>query len=204
MRRIGFAVVALAAFFPAQAKADTLPLVDGVPATYTPGQSFTFTLRVPAMPDLTSYNLDITFDTSIANPPLVAFPTVATPSNTGEGYVFTSNANFNYTFDTPLGSSTRTLTISDFNSAVTTVKGTNDLLGTVTVSPGSNFTGDINISFNPDFQYNFREGQRYNAPDTITVRQGNGSAAPAPPGILLLALGGLLVAVRTRLARKPA
>jgi hypothetical protein len=201
MRRMAFAVVVLVGCWNAPARAETLPLIEGVPATYSPGQSFTFDVRVPFLPDLTSYNLQILFGAQTNDPALLAFPTVADPVPAGR-YVFTSNENFSFSFDAPPGASEVSLTLSDFNSSVVARPGINDTIARITVLPDANFTGPIQISFAPDFQYNFREGPRYSAPEPIIVQQadpGAGNPVPAPPAALLFAAGVGLLAVRARI-----
>lgn len=204
MRWMAFAVaVVLVGCWSTPAQAETLPLVEGMPGTYTPGQSFTFDLRVPLLPDLTSYNLQLLFGTQVTDPSLLAFPTVASPPPVGR-YVFTSNANFEFTYESFPGTSEVSLTFSDFNSPIVARPGINDTLVRITVIPGADLTGPIKIEFFPDFQYNFREGPRYNPPEPIVIEQatGGGNPVPTPPSAMLFAAGIVLLAARG--ARRPA
>jgi hypothetical protein len=208
MRRIAFAVVALA-FCASPARAETMLLVEGVPATYTPGQDFTFTVRVPAIPGLTAYQVNIEFSTDFDTPPLLAFATKADAGTTPHSYVFTSNSRFGYSFNNPVGGEVATLTFADPftgspNPSQNTVKGQNDTLATVTVKPFAELTGPITLSFTTDFQYNRSEAPVYQALEPIVIEQGSGTPdpVPAPPGAVLLGAGLLLVGARARFRRQ--
>ena len=76
MKRMALAVVVLAGLS-APARAETLPLIEGLPAAYTPGEQFTFTVRVPELIGLIGYRLDLVLTTG-ANSQLLAFPTFPT------------------------------------------------------------------------------------------------------------------------------
>ena len=205
MRRMAFAVVALVGWCATPACADTLPLIEGLPGTYVPGQQFTFTLRVPELPDFTGYSLELVFVTDVTDPALLAFPTVAP----ADRYVFTTSANFSFQFSAPPGRQEVRLTISDNVPfpGVFTNPGENDTLATITVVPGAALTGPIRLSvgFNTRFDYH-TEGTSYDPPENIQpIEQGTASEnnpVPAPPGVVLLGLGALLLGARARLRGK--
>jgi hypothetical protein len=204
---MALAVVATIGCWAAPARADTLPLVEGLPATYTPGESFTFTLRVPELPDLTSYRLELVFSTTPTNPALVAFPTVAP----GASYVFPTSENFGFQFDAPTGAQEVRLTLTDsiVPDSVIATPGQNDALATITVSPGAGLTGPITLSIgeNTRFDYNAELGAYEPPTDIPPIRpasSGGGNPVPAPPGVVLLVIGGLLLGARARFARRAA
>jgi hypothetical protein len=202
MIRMAFAVVAVVGLCEASARADTLPMFEGVPETYTPGQTFTFQVTVPQLIDLSKYVLELDFGTTTPNPPLFVF---STPASTATGqYVFPSNAGYQSTFTLVQDSSVAALTFSDSTATpVITVPGANDTIATITVLPGADLTGPITISIGGAtlFDYDTEFGQPP-PPDTITIEQsssgGSGSPVPAPSGAVLLGIGGLLLGVRSR------
>jgi hypothetical protein len=202
---MALAVVALVGCWSAPARADTLPLIEGLPAQYIPGQPFSFILRVPELPDFTSYSLELVFQTAVTNPALIAFPTVAPPDR----YVFPTSANFGFQFNTPPGAQEVRLTISDdigLPGVIATPP--NDTLATITVSPGASLTGPITLSIGlgTQFEYN-TELMTYEPPAPIPIAQGvppDNSPVPAPPAVVLLGLGALLLGVRARFARRAA
>jgi hypothetical protein len=205
MRRIAFAVVALVGFC-TPVQAETLPLIDGVPTTYTPGQPFTFTLHVPSLPDFSSYTLELVFSTTVIDPALLAFPIVAPVGS----YVFPTNANFAFQFDAPPGAQEVRLTLSDSVPplGVITVPGANDALATITVVPNAALTGPITLSVgsNTQFLYNM-EANSYDPPGPIVIAQAeppSGNPVPAPPGVALLGVGAMLLGLRARFARRAA
>src|SRR4051812_42873905 len=96
MRRIAFAVAVALACCCSSARADTQPLIDGlpriagVPETYTPGTPFTFEVRVPRLADFTSYSVELIFSTPETPDPLLTASATAAASH----YPFTGTANF--------------------------------------------------------------------------------------------------------------
>ncbi len=196
MRRMAFAVAALLGCFATPARADTLPLIEGLPGGYLPGQPFTFTLRVPFLPEFRSYTLELVFTTEV-DPALVAFPTVAPTGS----YVFPTSANFGFQFEAPPGFQEVRLTIFDSIApdSVTAVPGQNDMLATITVSPGESLSGPIRLSIGPNTVFDYLTEINYPPPENAVIEQ-----APAPPGVALLALGGFLVVARTWFGRRAA
>jgi hypothetical protein len=206
MRKLAFAVAVLVGCC-APARADTLPLVEGLPATYTPGQAFTFTLRVPQLADFTNYTLELVFSTAVSDPDLLAGPAVAP----ADRYVFPSSANFGFQYDAPPGAQEVRLTISDSIApdGVLTLPGQNDTLATITVTPGATLTGPITLSIgsNTSFGYNSEGGFIDPPADIPPIEQaspGGNNPVPAPPGAVLLGIGGLLFAARSYCSRPKA
>ena len=198
MKRTAFAVVAVVACWTSPARAETLPLIENLPATYTPGETFTFQLRVPELVDFTGYSLQLVFSTDVLNPNLFAFGTAATSN-----YPFPSSAGFQSTLSTIQDGNQVILTIADSTDpGVTVTPGGNDMLATITVTPGADLTGPIRLSIGPDavFFYN-TELNSYEAPTDIPpIEQGAPPApVPAPAGVVLLGFGALLLGLRARL-----
>jgi hypothetical protein len=160
---------------------------------------------VPQLPSFSSYNLRLLFDTTVTDPALMSFPAVASPAPSGR-YVFPSHAGFGFSFDAPLGATNVSLTLSDSTASPvpTTVSGVNDTIAQITVVPGAALTGPITISVDPSstFNYNNTAGPKYDPPPPIVVQQaGTSNPVPTPPGVVLLAIGGLLLGVRSGLRR---
>jgi hypothetical protein len=203
MRRMAFAVGFVIACGATPARADTLPIIDNLPSTYTPGQSFQFQISLPELTQFTSYSLGLVFNTDTDNPALSASATAATSN-----YPFPSSAGFTATPGGGGPNSTQvTLTLSDSIPfpGVTVTPGTNDQLATVTVTPDASLTGEIDLSIDPNslFFYN-TEDFNYSMPTNIPpIEQtmGGGSPVPAPASAVLLGIGGLVFGVRVRLRR---
>lgn len=201
MTRNALAALALVLSATAPARADTLPLLEGVPGTYSPGTAFTFTVRVPALLDLSSYSLDLVFGTEVTDPPLFAQASAALTTADGGRYVFPSNAGFQSTLTTFDGGTEILLTLADSGPLTNTTPGANDTLALITVTPGATFTGPITISLGADtlFGANFEDGTPPGF-EPFTVQQAGGGGdpnpVPAPPSVALFALGALALGVR--------
>lgn len=199
MRRLAFAVVALAACS-VPARADTLPLITDLPATYTPGEAFTFKVSVPTLFDFTNYTLQLVFTTDPINPPLFASASAA-----ASNYVYPSSAGFQSTLSTVLDSNEVILTLSDSTTpGVEVVPGTNDQIATVTVTPGLSLTGPIRLSIGVDslFDYNKENGEVPLLTGIPPIEQSTPPGpVPAPAGAVLLGSGLLLLGLRARLRR---
>lgn len=203
MIRMAFALAALVGCCNGLARAETLPLYEGLPNAYTPGTAFTFTVRVPRLNDFVGYSVDLIFSTDVPDPPLFvsARPVAA---GLGERYVFPSNANFQSGSTLIQGSPEVLLTFRDSTgSPVTSVPGANDTLAVVTVRPGADLTGPIVISLGAETTFDANaETTNVPPPDVVIIPQADGpSAVPAPPGVVLAGLGALLLAARKRVAR---
>ena len=193
--------------FCAPVRAEALPLIEGLPATYTPGEQFSFTLRVPELPDLTDYTLELVFSADGLHPSLIAFPTVAPPGS----YVFPSSANFQFVLSTVLDSNEVRLTLADSIGppGVLTTPGQNDTLGDDHGRPRRR----------PDRADHAFDRERH----AVQLRHGGGcvrdaaargdragrargrqSGPRAPPGVALLGIGGLVLGLRGRVLRRTA
>jgi hypothetical protein len=202
MTRTVLALAALAAGANS-ARAETLPLFGGVPATYIPGTPFQFTVKVPVLTDFTAFNVDLIFATDLPDPPLFV-SSAATPVAPGGQYAFPSNATFQSGSSLFGGSPNVTHTFTDTTGApVVTTTGVNDVLAIVTVSPGATLTGPITISLGANSTFDANAETQYPDPETITIEQANVPSAPvpAPAGAVLISIGGLLLGARKRFAR---
>jgi hypothetical protein len=191
----------LAAATTQTARADTVPQLLNVPASYTPGNPFTFEVIAPGGENgFSAFNLDMTFSTNNVNPDL----TLSASSATSQ-YVFSGYSTTGFT-----SSSTSTsLTASDSltnpgTDMITTQTGVNDVLAVVTVSPGTSFTGPITVSFAGDTSVTyFTEG--FDFPQgPVTIVQGAEVAAPVPTPAawISMTIGGLILAARRQMQRK--
>lgn len=204
MTRTVFALAALLGCCTAPARADTLPLFDGIPGSYTPGTAFTFAVRVPQLTDFTGFNVELVFGTDVQNPPLFV-SAVAPAVAPGGRYVFPSRNTFQSGSQLVVDSPDVTLTFRDSTgSPVVTQPGTADTLALVTVRPGAGLTGPITLSLGAETNFvSNLEDANDGPPQTVVIPQADSgpNPVPAPAGALLLGLGGLLLGARNRLAR---
>jgi hypothetical protein len=201
MIRMPFAVaVTFAALTAGTSRADTIPLFSDVPAAYIPGTPFTFQIIVPEINGLSNFNVNLIFDTGVTSPDITA---TAAPSPSE--YVFSSSSGFSSDPFTGPGPNEVSVQFADsiLPNTVSTVTGVNDVLGVVTVYPGSDLTGPITVSFDPSTFVNyFSEG--FDTPQNpVTIDQGTPPPAsvPSPAGWLSMAIGTLILAGRERLKR---
>jgi hypothetical protein len=196
MRRITFAVAMLAGLA-GSARADGIPQIDGLPPnpTYTPGIPFSFEVRAPGLPDFSGFNVQLLFEASVPDPDLSAV--AVEPSSQ---YPFPSGAFSSGGLPPDPGGDTYTLMFSGGGPSVFTTAGVNDLLAIVTVTPGADLTGEIDISFGNQtvLSYN-QEGGTFPLPGTLTVEQAE--PVPAPAGIILAGIGGVLLSCKRWLSR---
>ncbi|AWM39198.1 hypothetical protein GobsT_25140 [Gemmata obscuriglobus] len=204
MTRIVIALVVLLGSGVASARAETLPLLEGVPATYTPGTSFQFTVRVPVLTDFTEFGVELVFSTDLVNPPLtvVAEPVAVAPNGP---YVFPSNTTFQSIGGGSQGLPETVLRFSDSTAApVVAVPGVNDTLALITVTTGANLTGPITLSIGAQTAFSANPETNYPNPTAVIITQADGpvtNPVPAPAGATLLGLGGLILWARNRFAR---
>lgn len=198
MFRMPFAVtVILVGFTAGSSRADVIPLFSDVPATYVPGTSFTFLVTVPEVNGLSNYNVDLIFDAAVNSPNL----TVSAAPSPNE-YVFPTSSGFSTSSFTGPGPNEVSVQFSDsiLPNYVTTVTGVNDVLGVITVNPGSDLTGPITVSFDPSTFVNyFSEGN--DTPDnSVTIDQGTAPPAPVPTPAawMSMAIGALVLLGRER------
>lgn len=199
MRRLAFPLIILVGSTATPARADTLPLIEGVPGTYTPGQAFTFQVEVPHLSNFSQYVVALVFGTTIPNPPLFVYSTAAPPAPLGR-YVFSSNAGYQSTATLVMDSPDITLTFADSTATpVVTQLGLNDTLATVTVIPEAGLTGPITISIGNATQLTGEQtgDGGVSTPGPFVV-QPVGNSVPSPPGVVLVGIGGVFLGVRSR------
>lgn len=117
---------------------------------YVPGQPNYFVLRLPAVTNLGSYNVELllTSPTGVAGTDFY-FDAVATHS-ISPGYVFPNASNF-FTAANTLSGNRHSLTISDFALAGTDiVPGVNDGIATVVFKTSPGFNGALSLALGQD------------------------------------------------------
>jgi hypothetical protein len=175
-------------------------MIENLPATYTPGQAFSFQVTLPALTNFTQYSLQLLFGTDVTNPSLTASGAAAST-----GYPFAGSTNFSSVLGATPDPTQVLLTISDSAPAslpfgATTTSGTP--LATITVTTGADLTGPINLSIGSDtfFNYNAETGSYPPPTDIPPINQGVAPPAPvpAPAAAILFGLGGLVLVARRR------
>jgi hypothetical protein len=178
------------------ARADTLPLILDQPPEYIPGgPTVSFTLHAPALDAFTSFHIELLFQTDNDPPDL----TVGAIRPGDSAYPFGASGNFSGTPGSPEANTVRFI-IDGSGDAVQTFAGLNDLLATITITPGPTLTGAILVSVDPNtvrFAH-FSESGSDNPPDPFLINQGSPAAVPAPPAWLLMGIGGLGLATFRR------
>jgi hypothetical protein len=141
---------------PDSAVAGKLRIVD-LPATYTPGGSFSFNVELGGVSGLNSYdiNLLMSAESGVAGADFFFSGAVRAPDSS---YVFGSGASAGFFLAIPsTDGANATLNLSDFLddpfASVTTVDGVNDLVATITVGTTGN-VGNLMIGFDPVFPAN--------------------------------------------------
>ncbi|MEM8946698.1 MAG: hypothetical protein AAGD11_16105 [Planctomycetota bacterium] len=124
--------------------------LQGLPAAYVPGATFTAEVGLPPIINLGAYNVDIilTSDTGQAGTDFFfdLGATVPAPA----GYVFPTTANFlgAVNIDSPLQ---HRITLSDFDfDGVNVEASINDLLAVFAIGTSNDFQGDLTIAFSTD------------------------------------------------------
>jgi hypothetical protein len=180
-------------------RADTLPLV-GVPSTYTPGQNFSFDVFAPGLVGLTDYTLQFTVNAGLApNAPELS----VAPAAAGANYPFPTDANFYTDQNTVANEIFVTVADATAGSGINTVLGVNDRLATIAVSPGVNLSGPITITFTLN-QFTTARDVSFDLPAPIVINQNTEpppASVPAPPAVVLAAIGALCLAGRARWRR---
>jgi hypothetical protein len=192
MTRTTFAVAVLCGLWGAPARADTLPMLDDVPGSDTPGTPFTFNITLPLLTDFTGYTVELGFTASSQG--LTPSATPASPYPFGSTAGFTSSVEAN-------GSEVHMFFSDATSPGVVTSPG--DTLASVTVQTDPSLRGPITLEIGPatDVQHNM-EDPNYRAPEALTIAQGEPvQGVPAPAGVMLVGIGGLVLAARRRLAR---
>ena len=144
------AVLTVLAAVAAPARADSI-FFDGLPAAFVPGEAFTFTVGLPPITDLGSYDIDVVLTGDGVAGTDFAFNLAATePVALVDGYVFPSNTNFFDAVNTPAANEQR-LTVTDFDfGGADVVTGVNDRTASVVVDVAPGFTGLLSLSIDAD------------------------------------------------------
>lgn len=199
MTRIAL-VVASFVFADGSSRADVLPLV-GVPSSYTAGQDFSFDVFAPGLVGLTDYTLQFTVTAGLApNAPDLT----VTPAPAGSGYPFPDTSGFSSAQSTSSNQIFVSVADSTASAGVNTQLGLNDRLATIAVSPGVNLSGPITITFTLN-EFTTARDVNFDLPAPIVIPQDDGTVnpqpVPAPPGAVLLGIGGLCLLGRARFRR---
>jgi hypothetical protein len=123
----------------------SLQLIEGLPGSYIPGQPVVFDVRLPAISNLGSYNMDLVLEGTTGTAGVDYFFDVAATLPAAASYVFPSSANF---FDAVnVDSPTRhRLTLTDFDVAgVHVVADQNDRVATIVVRTSIGFNGPLSL-----------------------------------------------------------
>jgi hypothetical protein len=122
-----------------------IQLIEGLPSSYTPGQPVAFDVRLPAITELGSYNIDLVLESTSGTAGVDFFFDVAATAPTVTNYIFPSAVNFfdAVNIDSP---SQHRITLTDFDVAgVNVIPGANDRVATVVFQTTSNFDGPLSV-----------------------------------------------------------
>lgn len=203
MRNTLLALLAAAATA-APGRADVLPIVVGMPASYLPNPAFfEFELRAPGLNAFTAFNLDLLVSTPSPDPDTRMTVTVSRPADAG--YVFGAAGTFT-TGQTPANGSTEfivNIAGSVGQPGVATTAGANEVLAIVRVAPGVGLNEPITFQFDAGtylFEALSETGQPLQPPDPATVlpEPPTRGAVPGPAGAALLGVGGVVLALKRR------
>lgn len=201
MKRFALAAAALVLFGVGSGRAETLPLLV-IPTTYTPGVPVSFEIFAPGLNGLTSYQLDFTVTAGVPTDLPVSGVSASPPTGLS-GYPFPDTTQFALAGD--VTGNVRTVTITDGTSgaAVNTTAG-RDHLATVLITPRPGFTGPITVEF-VNAEFDTSRDLTVDLPPAFTISPDTAppiATVPAPPGVVLLGLGGIgLLAGRRLFAR---
>ncbi len=145
MLRYLFSAILLVEFFPQLAPGAAIQLIDGLPSSYPPGQPVMFDVRLPAISNLGSYNIDLVLESSVGSAGVDFFFDLAATMPAAASHVFPSSANFFDAVNTD--SSTRhRITVTDFDFAgVNVLPGTNDRVATVVFRTAPTFNQPLQL-----------------------------------------------------------
>ena len=127
-----------------------IQLITGAPSTYQPGQPVEFDVRLPAVSNLGSYNVDLVLESAMGTAGVDFFFDVSATIPASANYVLSSSANF---FDAAnVDSPTRhRFTLTDFDFAgVDVVAGINDQVAHVVINTTPTFAGQLSIFVDAD------------------------------------------------------
>lgn len=201
MNRLVLALATLATAA-APSRADTLPLIVGLPTEYTAGTPFTFELRAPGLVDFSAYSLELLFQTESNSSATLSVSATrgVTPDYAFPLGSFQSNATLEN------GGTLHRLAISDTGPSVNTTANVNDLLALVTVSPSSAFTGSIQLSVDGGslvFLINTEVTPEVVPPENIPLITPSApptNGVPTPATWVTMSLGLAILGLRRRVA----
>jgi hypothetical protein len=123
----------------------TIQLIQGLPTSYIPGQSIAFDVRVPAISNLGSYNIDLVLEGSVAGAGTDYFFSTALTTPASTNYVFASSANFVAAAN--IDSPTRhRITLTDFDLVGTNVvPSVNDRVARVVLQTVPSYRGQLDL-----------------------------------------------------------
>lgn len=214
MRTIALALATLA-LTTAPVRADTIPQffgLDGAP--YPPGEyklntPFTFELRAPGLAAFTDFSLELLVETDGVDPGTQLVPLTVLVERPPT-YAFGSTGTFTESQSSTPGNSQLVVSIGGASggAGVTTVAGANDAVARLTVTPTGGYGGEIRFTINgATFNALSESGGPIQPPDPVSVfLEDPGtpptSPVPGPGGVVLMGLGGVLLAARGRALRR--
>jgi|GEM_PF-2190832 len=203
---IALAVLILTSFL-APLRADTQLLVSGFPTEYNPGSSFSFDVKfggIPGPGQILTYSIAMNFS---AGDPSQLLVEVNKPGDLST-FVFGTSDSILLSAS-GLGVSDLAFTFSGSQlllpgdpppQPADVVVGQNDILGTITVTPGLGFTGPITLLLNRQVSSFDTGGEAisFTVPGAATAQQGEVAATPvpAPAAWMLMSMGLAVLAVR--------
>jgi hypothetical protein len=120
-------------------------LISGLPSSYSPGQPTAFDVRLPAIDNLGSYNIDLVLESTSGTAGIDFFFDLAATEPAAANYVFPMSSSF---FDAiHVDSAMRhRLTLSDFDVlGANVVAGQNDRVATVVLRTAAGFNGPLRL-----------------------------------------------------------
>ena len=183
-----------------------IQLIVGLPSSYTPGQPTTFDVRLPAINDLGSFNIDLVLASDNGTAGIDFYFDVAATFPASTNYVFPSSANF--VDATNVDSAIRhRLTLTDFDfTGANVAPGTNDRVANVVFQTAPNFAG--RLSFLVDAAALILDTPNFEptpVPDFNAIQAGVAEALPivlqpvpepSTISLLVLAVGGICLRLR--------
>lgn len=181
--------------------------INGLNGNYTPGDSLSFEVSLPAIANIGSYNIDLVLTGSTGMAGTDFFFDVAATDAASSNYIFASTANYfdAVNIDSPL---VHRLTLSDLDlSGVDVVAGINDQVATVVIGTSASFLGDLSLVVDsaglildtPDATPTPVQG--FDAIVSDTDAAGDTTLVPVPEptsGLLLVLMSSIAMAWRKR------
>jgi hypothetical protein len=203
MSRLVLALAALVTATAVPARADTLPLIVGLPTEYTAGTPFTFELRAPGLVDFSAYSLELLFETQGDSTSTLS---VSATRGVTPDYAFPLGS-FQSNTTIESGGTIHRLQVSDTGPMVNTTANVNDLLALVTVTPSLGFTGTIQLSVDGGslvFLVNSEVTPEILPPENIPVINPAApptNGVPTPAAWVSMAIGLAILGLRRKTVR---